>query len=63
VVIVVLDDTGFALTCGANPGAPVTPDYPSPFHFTGAIDRVTVDVTGDLIVDPEADRRVHLARQ
>ena len=26
-----------ALTCGANPGSPVTPDYPSPFKFTGTL--------------------------
>ena len=26
-----------ALTCGANPGSPVTPDYPSPFRFTGTL--------------------------
>jgi hypothetical protein len=23
------------LTCGANPGSPVTPDYTSPYKFTG----------------------------
>ena len=28
-----------ALTCGANPGSPVTPDYPSPFKFTGTLQR------------------------
>ena len=26
-----------AVTCGANPGSPVTPDYPSPFRFTGTL--------------------------
>jgi arylsulfatase len=51
------------LTCGANPGSPVTPDYPSPFAFTGAIDHVTVDVSGELVKDEEAELRVHLARQ
>ena len=29
-----------ALTCGANPGSPVTPDYPSPFRFTGTLHKV-----------------------
>ncbi|HEU6445855.1 MAG TPA: arylsulfatase [Gaiellaceae bacterium] len=52
-----------ALACGANPGSPVTPDYPSPFAFTGTIDHVTVDVSGELIKDDEAELRVHLARQ
>ena len=26
-----------ALTCGSNPGSPVTPDYPSPCQFTGTL--------------------------
>ena len=51
------------LTCGANPGSPVTPDYPSPFKFTGTIHSVTIDVSGELIQDPEAELRVHMARQ
>ena len=51
------------LACGANPGSPVTSDYPSPFAFTGTIDHVTVDVSGELIKDDEAELRVHLARQ
>ena len=52
-----------ALTCGANPGSPVTPDYTSPFRFTGTLRKVTVDVSGDLIHDPEAELRAHLGRQ
>jgi arylsulfatase len=52
-----------ALTCGANPGSPVTSDYVSPFTFTGTIDHVTVDVSGHLIKDDEAELRAHLARQ
>jgi arylsulfatase len=51
------------LTCGANPGLPVTPDYPSPFTFTGTIYDVTVDVSGDLIKDDEADLRRVMAKQ
>ena len=39
-----------ALTCGANPGSPVTPDYTSPFQFTGTLHKVVVDVSGELIV-------------
>jgi arylsulfatase A-like enzyme len=52
-----------ALTCGANPGSPVTPDYVGPFTFSGTLHSVTLDVSGELIHDPEAELRVHLARQ
>ena len=52
-----------ALTCGANPGSAVTDDYASPFKFTGTIHSVTVDVSGKLIEDSEAELRVHMARQ
>jgi arylsulfatase len=52
-----------ALSCGANPGSPVTPDYPSPFKFTGLLHKVTVDISGELIADPEAELRAHMARQ
>ena len=51
------------LTCGANPGSPVTPDYVAPFAFTGTLHSVTVDVSGELIQDHEAELRAHLARQ
>jgi len=51
------------LTCGANPGLPVTPEYSSPFKFTGKIYGVTVDVSGDLIKDDEAELRLVMARQ
>ena len=52
-----------ALTCGANPGSPVTPDYTSPFRFTGTLHAVTVDVCGELITDDEAEMRVAHGRQ
>jgi arylsulfatase A-like enzyme len=52
-----------AFTCGANPGSPVTPEYDSPFRFSGTIHTVTVDVSGELIHDPEAELRAHMARQ
>ena len=52
-----------ALTCGANPGSPVTPDYPAPFRFTGTLHAVTVDLSGDLITDTESEMRVAMARQ
>ena len=52
-----------SLTCGANPGSPVSPDYEGPFTFTGTLHGVTLDVSGELIHDREAELRVHLARQ
>jgi arylsulfatase len=52
-----------ALTCGANPGSPVTPEYSSPFRFTGTLHGVTVDVSGDLIDDTESEMRMAMARQ
>ena len=51
------------LTCGANPGSPVTPDYQAPFTFTGTLHTVTVDLSGDLITDTEAEMRMAMARQ
>jgi arylsulfatase A-like enzyme len=51
------------LTCGANPGTPVTPDYHAPFRFTGTLHTVTVDLSGDLITDAEAEMRMAMARQ
>ena len=51
------------LTCGANPGSPVTPDYKAPFRFTGTLHTVTVDLSGELITDTEAEMRMAMARQ
>ena len=50
-------------TVGADPGAPVGPYYASPFEFTGKIFNVTIDVSGDVIKDHEADFKRLLARQ
>jgi len=52
-----------ALTCGANPGSTITTDYAGAFPFTGTLHRVTVDLSGDLIKDDEAELRLHMARQ
>jgi arylsulfatase len=54
---------GGALECGRDSGAPVTPEYAPPFEFTGTIDSVTVDVSGELIRDTEAEIRQIMARQ
>ncbi|KAJ8098142.1 hypothetical protein POJ06DRAFT_270121 [Lipomyces tetrasporus] len=51
------------LTCGANPGQPVTSDYQSPFRFTGKLHSATIDLSGELITDADSEMRMHLARQ
>lgn len=51
------------VSCGVAHGAPVIPDYQPPFEFTGKIYSVTVDVSGELIEDNEAQTRIVMARQ
>ncbi|MEU6984733.1 hypothetical protein ABZ946_15125 [Streptomyces sp. NPDC046324] len=51
------------MACGANPGSAVTPDYQAPFRFTGTLHSVTLDLSGDLILDAESEMRMHMARQ
>jgi arylsulfatase len=52
------------LTCGYDGGEPAAPEeYEGSFHFTGTIKRVTVDLSGDLIPDTEADMRIAMMRQ
>jgi arylsulfatase len=48
---------------GADPGSPVTDKYQAPFDFSGVINNITVDVSGDLIRDTEAEMRAIMARQ
>ena len=50
-------------TVGADPGAPAAPLYDAPFEFTGKVDSVTIDVSGEVIKDDEADFKRLLARQ
>lgn len=56
-------ELGGGVTCGSAPKSPVTPDYRPPFEFTGKIYNVTVDVSGQLIEDKEAEMRIAMARQ
>ncbi len=49
---------------GADPGSPVTLDrYQAPFAFSGTLFNVTVDVSGELIRDTDAEMRAIMARQ
>jgi len=51
------------MVCGADTGSPVWDKYQPPFRFTGTLYNVTVDLSGEMIKDKEAEMRVALARQ
>jgi arylsulfatase A-like enzyme len=51
------------LTCGRDDGSTVTSDYRGPFAFNGALEKVVVDVSGDLIEDHAAKLRSTMAHQ
>jgi arylsulfatase A-like enzyme len=51
------------LSCGYDFGEAVTQDYHPPYRFTGTIHKVTMDLSGDLIKDKEAETRMVMARQ
>ena len=55
--------SGGGLCIGRDPGSPVSPDYKSPFTFTGGtIDRVAIDVAGEPYIDHEAEVKAWLLR-
>jgi arylsulfatase len=51
------------LTCGRDEGSTVTTDYEGPFSFTGELEQVVVDVSGELIQDQDAQLRNMMAHQ
>lgn len=51
------------LSCGRDEGTSVTPGYQAPFPFTGKLEQVVVDVSGELIIDTQAEMRAVMARQ
>jgi hypothetical protein len=52
------------LSCGYDGGDRVAPEeYSGLFRFTGTIKRVTIDLSGELIPDSEADFKIIMARQ
>jgi arylsulfatase len=55
--------TGEGLCCGFDSGMPVVDEYRPPFRFTGKLHRVTVDVTGEPYVDPQAEAELSLRTQ
>jgi len=55
--------TDAGLSCGYDWAMPVVDDYRAPFRFTGKLHTVTIDLSGDLIKDHEAETRIAMARQ
>ena len=56
--------TNAGLTVGwATDFSAADTDYRGRFEFTGSIDRVEIDVSGDPFVDPEAEARDAIAAQ
>jgi len=54
---------GDGICVGRDSASPVTPDYRSPFRFTGGtIDKVIVDVSGERYIDHEAEVRAWFMR-
>jgi arylsulfatase len=52
------------LTCGYDGGDPVAKEeYSDTFAFTGTIKRVTLDLSGELIPDTEAEMKIAMRRQ
>ena len=54
---------GAQMLVGADEGAPVTNAYKPPFPFSGAIHRITFDVSGEHVVDHDLAIRVALRKQ
>jgi arylsulfatase len=51
------------VSVGADVGAPVTDRYDPPFAFTGGLEKIVYDLSGDSVEDHEAEIRAALARQ
>jgi arylsulfatase len=51
------------LTCGRDEGSTVSDDYQAPFAFTGTLEQVAVDVSGELIEDSAAQMKAIMAHQ
>jgi arylsulfatase len=52
------------LSCGYDAGDPAAPEeYSGEFRFTGKIKRVTIDLSGELIADTEAEMKIAMRRQ
>ncbi len=63
VTIPLLIGLAAGVNVGADIGSPVTEAYAAPFAFTGRINRIVYDVSGEHVVDHEAEIRAAMARQ
>jgi arylsulfatase A-like enzyme len=54
--IPLLVSLGGGLSVDRNPGSPVSQLYQPPFAFTGTVFKVTADISGQSLQDPEAER-------
>ena len=54
---------GGGIVCGADSGSPVWDKYEPPFRFSGTLYSVTVDVSGEMIIDDEQTLKMVMARQ
>jgi arylsulfatase len=63
VTIPLLMGLASGVSIGSDAGAPVTDEYAPPFAFTGVIEKVIYDISGEHVVDHEAEIRMALARQ
>jgi arylsulfatase A-like enzyme len=54
---------GGGVAVGRDEGAPVTSAYEPPFAFTGKLLRVTIDVSGRVLRDEDAEMRTIMAHQ
>jgi arylsulfatase len=51
------------LATGRNPGSSISSEYESPFPFQGVIHEVVVDVSGEHLLDKEAQMKIAMAHQ
>jgi arylsulfatase len=51
------------LSCGRDEGSPVCGDYTAPFDFAGGLEKIVVDVSGELLEDKAAQMRAVMAHQ
>lgn len=54
---------GGAMLVGMDSGSPVCPEYKPPFKYQGRLRRVIVDLSGEAVVDHEAEMRAFMRKQ
>lgn len=54
---------GGSMLVGKDSGSSVCPEYHAPFPFSGKLKRVIVELSGEAVVDHEAEMKVYLRKQ